>query len=98
MLRNMKVTVIPVVIGILGRKPKRLGKNTGERIEIIQTTDRPEYREESLRPEETCCRSDSCERPPVNAVVKNLLGIIIIIIITVPKKVLASRFDELETR
>ena len=38
--------------------------------------------EESWRPEETCCHSDSSQRPPTNAGVKNSLIIIMIIIVT----------------
>ena len=37
--------------------------------------DWPEYWEESWAPEESCCHSDSSERPPVNAGVKNSQGI-----------------------
>ena len=33
--------------------------------------ERPEYWEESWRNEETCCHSNSSERPPTNADVKN---------------------------
>ena len=34
----------------------------------------PEYSEESWRPEETCCHSDSSERPSANADVKTQKG------------------------
>ena len=56
------------------KKKKKKKKRTlkyGGQVEIIQTTtywERPEYWEESLRLEETCCRSNSCERPSADAV------------------------------
>ena len=37
--------------------------------------ERPEYWEESWRLEETCCHSNSREKPPVNADVKNSKGV-----------------------
>ena len=49
---------------------------------------RPGYREESWRPEETCCHPDSNEQPSADTGVKNLKRseIIIIIIITSNRK------------
>ena len=41
----------------------------------------PEYWDESWRLEETCCHSNSSEKPLTNSDVKNSRGIIIIIII-----------------
>ena len=46
----------------------------GGRVETIQSTTlfkRPEYWEESWRLEESCCHSNSSERPSANADVKN---------------------------
>ena len=37
--------------------------------------DRPEYWEESRRPEETCCNSDSSEKLTANVSLKNSLGV-----------------------
>ena len=37
--------------------------------------EQPEYWEESWGLEETCCHSNSSERPPANAVVKNSKGV-----------------------
>ena len=37
---------------------------------ILHCCNLPEYSEESWRPEETCCHSDSSERPSANADVK----------------------------
>ena len=48
---------------------------------LLYYQDRPEYCDESLRLEVTCCYSDSSERPLANSGVKNSQGIIIIIII-----------------
>ena len=75
-LWNMKVTIIPVVIDCFGRVTKGLLKGledleVGGRVETIQTRERSEYGEESWRLEETCCHSNSNERPPANAYVKN---------------------------
>ena len=44
---------------------------------------RPEYWEESWRLAETCCHSDSSERPSADSGVKNSLEIIIIIVIII---------------
>ena len=41
--------------------------------------ERPEYWEKSRRLEETCCHSNSSERPSADAGVKNSQGVIIII-------------------
>ena len=43
--------------------------------------DKPEYWEESRRPEETCCQSDSSIRPSANTGMKNSQRIIKIVII-----------------
>ena len=47
---------------------------------------RPEYWHESWRLEETCCHSDSSEKPSANTDVINSRGVIIIIIIMVNKE------------
>ena len=73
--RTMKVTIIPIVIGAFGTAIKWLLKGLVDlevegRVETIQTTalwERPEYWEESWRLEETCCHSNSSERPSANA-------------------------------
>ena len=75
----MSVTVKPFVGDDLGTIPKGLEKKM-EELKIsgklrpsrtLHYQDRREYREESWRPEETCCHLDSSERPPANAGVKN---------------------------
>ena len=57
-------------------KSQRLGKleelEIRGRAEPIQTTDRPEYREESWRLEETCYHSHPSERPSANAGIKKI--------------------------
>ena len=75
----MQVTIIPIVIGAFGKVTKGLLKalanlEVGGRVKTIQTTallERPEYWEKSWRLEETCCHSDSSERPSVHTDVKN---------------------------
>ena len=70
-LWNMKVTIIPIVIGAFGTVTKGLLKGledleVGGRVETIQKQrywKRPEYWEESWRLEETCCHSISSEGP-----------------------------------
>ena len=74
-LWNMKVTIIPIVIGAFGTVTKRLVKGLedlkiGGRVETIQTTALLKT-EESWRLEETCCYSISSERPSAYADVKN---------------------------
>ena len=72
---NIKVTVIPIVIGALGTIPKGLVKGLEDwKLEdklrpfrIQHYKDWLEYWEESWRLEETCCHSDSSERPSTNA-------------------------------
>ena len=70
------MTVTPIVIGALGKVTKGLvwGLEDLEirgRQETIQTTDQPEYWEESWKLEETCCDSDSSGKPSANTGVKN---------------------------
>ena len=82
-LQNMKVTIIPVVINAFGTVTKGLSKGLEDlevrgRMETIQTTTlfrRPEYWEESWRLDETCCHSNSNERPSDNTDIKNSQGV-----------------------
>ena len=79
----MKVTIIPIVIVAFGTVTKGLLKGmedleVGWRVETIQTKvywQRPEYGEEFWRLEETCCHSNSIERPSANADVKKSNGV-----------------------
>ena len=75
----MTVAVIPFVIGALGTVPKglesgRIELEIGGRIETIQTTALLRLAKISKRVlviKETCCHSDSSERPSPNTCVKN---------------------------
>ena len=92
-LRNMKVTFIPIVIGDLGTATEGLIKGLEDleitgRLETIQTTALLRSARIPRRvSDETCCNSDSSERPLSNDEVKNsqrgkiimMIGIIIII-------------------
>ena len=71
-LWNMQVTIIPIVIGAFGTVTKGLLKGL-EDLEVggQHYWERPEYREESWRLEETCSHSDSREKPSANADVKS---------------------------
>ena len=78
-LWNMQVTIIPIGMCAFGTVTKVLLKDL-EDLEVsdewIQTKlqhcwEWPEYWEESWRLEETCCHSNSSERPSANAEVKN---------------------------
>ena len=78
----MKVTIVPIVIGAFGTITKGLLKGlenleVGERVETIQIDywERPEYWEESWRLEETCCHSNSSEKPSANTDVNNSKGV-----------------------
>ena len=75
----MKVTIIPIVIGVFGTVTKELLKGL-EDLELEHEWrpsklqhywERPEYWEESWRLEETRCHLNSSERPSANAGVKN---------------------------
>ena len=81
----MLVTIIPIVIGAFGTLTKGLLKGLedgGHPSKRQHYWERPEYWEESWRLEETCCYSDSCEKPSVNADVKSSNEWIIMIIKT----------------
>ena len=68
----MKVTIIPIVIGAFGTVTKGLIKGLEDlEVEGQNYWERPEYWEESWRLGETCCHSNSSERPSANANVKN---------------------------
>ena len=72
----MKVTIVPIVISALGTITKGLLKGledleVGERVETIQTTALLRTARILRRVQETCCYSDSSEKPSANADVKN---------------------------
>ena len=73
----MKVTIVPIVIGALGTKTKGLLKGledleVGGRVETIQTT---ALLRTARRLEETCCHSNSSEKPSANTDVKKSKGV-----------------------
>ena len=83
-LWNMQVTIIPMVIGAFETVTKGLLKGLEDEwrpSKWQQCWERPEYQEESWRLEETCCLSDSSEKPSANADVKSSNEWIIIITI-----------------
>ena len=75
-LWNMKATMIPVLIGAVSTINKGLLKRDWKTwkkgypnysiVKILELC-----REESWRPEESCCHSDSCEKPSAYSGVKN---------------------------
>ena len=79
-LWNMKVTIVPIVIGALGTVTKGLLKGL-EDLEVGGLSKRqhcwgrPESWDESWRLEETCCHSNSSEKPSANTDVKNSKGV-----------------------
>ena len=73
---NMKVTIIPIVIGAFGTVTKGLLKGledleVGGRVETIQTTTLLRTAKILRRVLETCCYSNSSKRLSANADVKN---------------------------
>ena len=76
---NMKVTIIPIVIGAFGTVTKGLLKGledleVGGGVEIIQTTAllrTARILRRVLETEETCCHLNFSERPSAGADVKN---------------------------
>ena len=75
-LRNMKVTVIPIVIGVLSTVIKGLGPRLGDLeirgwVETTQTTALLRSVRLLRRLEETCCHSASGERPSAKTGGKN---------------------------
>ena len=76
----MKVTIILIVIGAFGTITKGLLKGLELADEWrpskpLHYCERPEYWEESWRLEETCCHSNSSERPSANTDEKNSEGV-----------------------
>ena len=79
----MKVTIIPIVIGTFGTVTNGLLKGledleVGGLVETIQTTALLRTARILRRILETCCHSNSSERPSANADVKNSKGLRII--------------------
>ena len=75
-LWNMQETIIPIVIGAFGTVTKGLLKGledleVGGRVETIQTTALLRRARILRRVQETCCHSDSNEKPSANADVKS---------------------------
>ena len=86
-LWNIKVTFIPIIIGTFGTVTKRLikglrglgnKKTSGDHLNycIIEIGQNTEYWKESWRLEETCCHSDSSERPSANTDGEKSQGVI----------------------
>ena len=73
----MKMTVIPIIIGVLSTVAKRLVKGQEDleirgQVEIIQNTAFLRWAKILKRVQEkTCCHSKSSEKPPTNAGMKN---------------------------
>ena len=77
-LWNMKVTILPIVIGAFGTVIKGLLKGLGEmefggRVETVQTTAFVKTARILRRVLETCCQSNSSEKPSANTDLKNVL-------------------------
>ncbi len=75
-LWNMKVTIVPIVIGAFRTVTKGLLKGledleVGGRVETIQTTELLKTARILRRVLETCCHSISCKKPSAYADVKN---------------------------
>ena len=79
--RNIRVTVISIVVGALGTVPKCLEKRFEKlkirgRIEAIQTTWLIRWASEGYwKPEENCCYSDSSESLWVDSGMKKTQGV-----------------------
>ena len=76
----MKVTIVPIVIGALGTVTKGLLKGledleVGGRVETIKMTALLRKARTLRRVLETCCRSNSSEKPSANNDVKNSKGV-----------------------
>ena len=74
-LGNMKMTVIPIVIGALGTVTKWLVKGPPQ---LQYYWNQPEYWEESWRLEETCCHSNPMSNHRLTLVWKTRKGVTII--------------------
>ena len=77
---NMKVTIEPIVIGVLGTITKGLLKGledleVGGRVETIQTTALIRTDRILRRVLETCCHLDACDWPSADTDVKNSEGV-----------------------
>ena len=78
-LWNMEVTIMQIVIGAFGTVTKGLSKRledleVGGRVDTIQTTAllrTTRLLRRTWRLEETCCHSNSSERPSANTDMKN---------------------------
>ena len=97
-LWNMQVTIIPIVIGAFGTVTKGLLKwledlEVGGRVETIQTTALLRTARILRGVLETCCHSDSNEKPSANADVKSSNEWIIIIIIIIEKTMQTWRVE-----
>ena len=73
---NMQVPIKPIVIGAFGTVTKGLLKvlenfDEWRPSKLLHYWELPEYWEMSWRLEETCCHSNSCEKPSAIADVKN---------------------------
>ena len=78
-LWNMKVTIIPIVIGAFGTVTKGLIQGLDDleirgRVDTIQTTALLRMAR-ILRLEETCCHSNSSKRSSTNTDMKNSQGV-----------------------
>ena len=76
----MKVTIIPIIIGAPGIVTKGLAQGLAEleikgRVGTVQTTALLRSARIPRRLKETCCHSNSSERPSANADVKNSQGV-----------------------
>ena len=71
-LWNMKVTIVPIVIGAFGTIIEWFLKRL---FKWQHCWERPESWEESWRLRETCCHSNSSEKPSANTDVKNSIGV-----------------------
>ena len=79
-LWNMKVTIVPIVIGALGTITNGLLKSledleVGGRLETIQTTALLRTARIWRRVLETCCHSNSSAKPSANTDMKNSRGV-----------------------
>ena len=82
-LWNMKVKIVPIVIGVFGTITKGLLKGlqdlgVGGLVDTIQIQhywEQPEYWEASWRLEETCCHSNASEKPSAKTDAKNSKGV-----------------------
>ena len=78
-LWNMKVTIVPIVIGSLGtilKRPGRLGNWwTSRDYPNDSIAENGQNADTSPGREETCCHPDSSEKPSANTDVKNSNGV-----------------------